>query len=91
MQDVKTQLPQRILPKATRLTRSQTCYEYLLDLFLTDVAGSEVRVGPRIADHNFLLVSLPLPEVTDLQFTYTVSFQHFSNQLAYFAVGACGY
>ena len=41
----------------------------MLDLFLTDVAGSKVRVGPGIADHNFLLASLPLPEVSDLQFT----------------------
>ena len=52
-----------------QLVHEPTRYEYLLDLFLTDVAGSKVRVGPRIADHNFLLASLPLPEVTDLQFT----------------------
>jgi hypothetical protein len=41
----------------------------LLDLFLTDVAGAKVRVGPSIADHNSLLASIPLPEISDLQFS----------------------
>ena len=52
-----------------QLVREPTCYEYLLDLFLTDVAGAKVRVGPSIADHNFLLASIPLPEISDLQFS----------------------
>jgi len=52
-----------------QLVREPTRYEYLLDLFLTDVAGAKVRVGPIIADHNFLLASNPLQEISDLQFS----------------------
>ena len=51
-----------------QLVREPTRNEYLLDLFLTDVAGAKVCVGPCIADHNFLLASVPMPEITDLHF-----------------------
>ena len=41
----------------------------LLILFLTDVAGTKVIVGPVIADHRYLLASVPLPEIKVLQIT----------------------
>ena len=36
---------------------------YLLDLFLSDLAGIKATVGASIADHKALCVRLPLPEV----------------------------
>ena len=72
-----------------QLVQEPTCYEYLLDLFLTDVAGSKVRVGPSIADHNFLFVSWLCNRFRLA--IYTVTFQYFSSRFAYFAFGICGY
>ena len=47
-----------------QIVREPTRQQYLLDLYLTDVAGTKTQFGPYIADHRFLLASVPLPEVT---------------------------
>jgi hypothetical protein len=49
----------------SQLVREPTRYEYLLDLVCTDIYKSTVTVLPRIADHNSLLVKLPIPEVLE--------------------------
>ena len=43
--------------------------QYLLDLFLTDLSGCKVSVGPSVADHKFLLGSVPVPEVVHKEIT----------------------
>ena len=48
-----------------QLIREPTRYEYLLDLVLTDVCKCTVKVLPRIADHNPLLVKLPITEILE--------------------------
>ena len=50
-----------------QLVREPTRGQYLLDLYLTDVVGTKVEVGPTIADHKFILARVPLPEVKTLQ------------------------
>jgi hypothetical protein len=49
-----------------QLVSEPTRQQYLLDLYLTDVAGTKVRVGPYIADHKYLIATVPMPEVTTL-------------------------
>ena len=73
-----------------QLVQEPTRYEYLLDLFLTDVAGAKVRVGPSIADHNCLFASVPLPEISDLQFSRS-RFNISRVNWPYFEVGTSGY
>ena len=46
-----------------QMVREPTRLQYLLDLYLTDVPGTKVTVGPYIADHRFLLARVPVPEV----------------------------
>ena len=50
---------QQVVQEATR-------GPYLLDLFLIDIAGTKVEVGPQIADHKFLLAHVPCPEIRSL-------------------------
>ena len=50
-----------------QIVQELTREKYLLDLFLTDIAGAKVEVGPMIADHKFLHACIPLPEVHSLQ------------------------
>ena len=45
-----------------QLVREPTRGAYLLDLFLTDVAGCHVSVGASIADHKAILAKIPIPE-----------------------------
>ena len=52
-----------------QMVREPTRNQYLLDLYLTDVPGTKMTVGPSIADHCFLLASVPLPEITTLHMT----------------------
>ena len=52
-----------------QMLRESTRNQYLLDLYLTDVPGTKMTVGPSIADHCFLLASVPLPEITTLHMT----------------------
>jgi len=49
-----------------QLVNEPTRQEYLLDLYLTDVAGTKVRVGSYVADHKYLIATVPMPEVTTL-------------------------
>ena len=49
-----------------QLTREPTRLQYTLDLVLTDIPGSEVKVGPYIADHKLLMASIPIPEIISL-------------------------
>ena len=46
-----------------QLVREPTRQQYLLDLFLSDIPGTKIKVGPYIADHKFVLASIPMPEV----------------------------
>ena len=48
-----------------QLVREPTRGEYLLDLAITDMPRSKVTVLPKIADHQGVLVKLPIPEVTE--------------------------
>ena len=48
----------------TQLVKQPTRYEYLLDLFLTDLPDCNVKVLPTIGDHNAIMASVPLPAVT---------------------------
>ena len=48
----------------TQLVKQPTRYEYLLDLFLTDLPDCNVKVLPAIGDHNAILASVSLPAVT---------------------------
>ena len=47
-----------------QVVREPTRQQFLLGLHLTDASGTEIQVGPYIADHRFLLASFPLPEAT---------------------------
>ena len=49
----------------TQLVRELTRGDYLLDLIITDIASSFVKVLPTIADHHDVLVKLPIPEVIE--------------------------
>jgi len=49
-----------------QLVGEPTRQQYLLDLYLSDVAGTKVKVGPYIADHKLIIASVPFPEVTTL-------------------------
>ena len=55
-----------------QIVREPTRKEYLLDLAITDIPKSTATVLPLIADHNAVLVKLPLPEVLEKSFTRTV-------------------
>ena len=46
-----------------QLTQEPTRQQYLLDLFLTDVAGAKAEVGPYIADHKIIYGHVPIPEI----------------------------
>ena len=48
----------------TQLVKQPTRYEYLLDLFLTDLPDCNVKVLPTIGGNNAILPSVPLPAVT---------------------------
>ena len=48
----------------TQLVKQPTRYEYLLDLFLTDLLDCNGKVLPTIGDHNAILASVSLPAVT---------------------------
>ena len=50
----------------TQLVKEPTRNEYLLDLAVTDIVGSSACVLPRIADHQAVLVKLPLPEMKEV-------------------------
>ena len=36
--------------------------QYLLDLYLSDIPGTLIEVGPKIADHKMLLAKIPVPK-----------------------------
>ena len=55
-----------------QIVREPTRKEYLLDLVITDIPKAAVSVLPCIADHNAILIKLPLPEVLEKTFTKTV-------------------
>ena len=55
-----------------QIVREPTRKEYLLDLAITDIHKATASVLPCIADHNAILVKLPLPEVLEKSFTRTV-------------------
>ena len=44
----------------------------MLDWIITDIPKATASVLPCIADHNAILVKLPLPEVLEKTFTRTV-------------------
>ena len=50
-----------------QLVQEPTREQYLLDLCLTDIAGTKAEVGSKIADHKFLNVRIPFPETCALQ------------------------
>ena len=50
-----------------QLIREPMREKYLLDLYLTDITGMRIQVGPQIADHKFLLAHVPCPEITSLR------------------------
>ena len=41
--------------------------QYLLDLYLTDVADTKTEVGFQIADHKMVIAKIPLPEIKSLE------------------------
>ena len=43
--------------------------QYLLDLYLSDIAGIKVKVGPQIADHKMIIAKIPLPDIQSLEIT----------------------
>ena len=49
-----------------QIVREPTRENYLLDLFLTDIADTKIEVGPKIADHKFLFAQIPFPELSSL-------------------------
>ena len=49
-----------------QLVRELTRQQYLLDLFLTNVAGTKVGVGVLYCRPRFLAATIPLPEITSL-------------------------
>ena len=49
----------------TQLVKEPTRKEYLLDLAITDIGGSIIKVLPCIADHNALLVKIPRPAIEE--------------------------
>jgi len=48
-----------------QLVREPTRGDYLLDLFLTDMAGCNVKVDSIIADHKGVLAKVPSPEIQE--------------------------
>ena len=46
-----------------QMTKEPTRQQYLLDLSLTDIPGTKVKVGCYIADHKFQVAHLPMPEI----------------------------
>ena len=50
-----------------QLVSEPTRGQYLLDLYLTDIAGSTVTVGPKIADHSMIIADIPLIEPQALE------------------------
>ena len=55
-----------------QLVKEPTRNEYLLDLVITDMVGSSASVLSKIADHQAVLVKLPIPEVTEMAMTREV-------------------
>ena len=55
-----------------QLVKEPTRNEYLLDLAITDMMGSSAKVLPKIADHQAVLVKLPVAGVTDVAITREV-------------------
>ena len=49
-----------------QLVREPTRNEYLLDLVISDIAGSSVKTLPSIADHKAVLMHLKLPEIAEI-------------------------
>ena len=49
-----------------QLVGEPTRQQYLLALYLSDVSGTKIKVGPYIADHRLFVSSVPFPEVTTL-------------------------
>ena len=47
----------------TQHVRAPTRYDYLLDLFLSDIPGVKVSIEPVIADHKAILAKLKAPEI----------------------------
>ena len=45
--------------------REPTRNEYLLDLLITNIHGSSVKVTPKIADHKGILCKLPFKEILE--------------------------
>lgn len=45
-----------------QIVKESTRQQYLLDLFVTDVAGVKMQVDAYIADHKFLRCDVPLPK-----------------------------
>ena len=48
-----------------QLIRDPMRQQYLLDLYLSDIPGSKIEVGPYIADHKFVTASIPIPEIQE--------------------------
>jgi len=46
-----------------QLVKEPTRGDYLLDLFLTDMACCAIQVLPKIADHKAILAKIPMPKV----------------------------
>ena len=55
-----------------QLVKEPTRNEYLLDLAITDMVGSSASVLSKIADHQAVLVKLPIPEVKEVAMTHEV-------------------
>ena len=47
-----------------QIVKEPTRNEYLLDLFLTDIARAKVKTGNYLADHKYLLAKIPVPEIS---------------------------
>ena len=56
----------------SQLVREPTRYDYLLDLVLTDVADTRVRVLPAIADHKAVRVDIPMTAIMETEITRKV-------------------
>ena len=48
--------------------REPTRKEYLLDLVLTDIQNTSIRILPYVADHKGILATLPSTEVLEMSF-----------------------
>ena len=55
-----------------QLVKEPTRNEYLLDLVITGIPGTKVKVLPQIADHKSVLVELPVPEITEVSISREV-------------------